>query len=125
MLAYATVPRIAAVMLFSQEMSVRAEEDMARMTRALIDRVTEIGGSYYLPYRPHPTLDQCVAPMRVLASLPRPSAALIRNCASRTVSGPITFQRSEEGKPMPTVRKIAFAYAAILLVVAGLNYIPA
>ncbi len=25
---------------------------------------------------------------------------------------------------MPTVRKIAFAYAAILLVVAGLNYIP-
>lgn len=25
---------------------------------------------------------------------------------------------------MPTVRKIAFAYAAILLVVSGLNYIP-
>lgn len=25
---------------------------------------------------------------------------------------------------MPTVRKIAFAYAAILLLVAGLNYIP-
>lgn len=57
-LAYATVPRIAAVMLFSQEMSVRGEEDMARMTRALIDRITEIGGSYYLPYRPHPTIDQ-------------------------------------------------------------------
>lgn len=57
-LAYATVPRICAVMLFSQEMSVRGEEDMARMTRALVDRVTEIGGSYYLPYRPHPTLDQ-------------------------------------------------------------------
>ncbi len=57
-LAYATVPRIAAVMLFSQEMSVRAEEDMARMTRALIDRVTEIGGSYYLPYRPHATVAQ-------------------------------------------------------------------
>lgn len=57
-LAYATVPRIAAVMLFSQEMSVRGEEDMARMTRALVERVTEIGGSYYLPYRPHPTIDQ-------------------------------------------------------------------
>ena len=57
-LAYATVPRIAAVMLFSQEMSVRGEEDMARMTRALVERVTEIGGSYYLPYRPHPTVDQ-------------------------------------------------------------------
>ena len=54
-LSYAPVPRIAAVMLFSQEMTARAETDMARMTRALIDRVIEIGGSYYLPYRPHAT----------------------------------------------------------------------
>ena len=57
-LAYATEPRIAAVMLFSQEKTVRGEEDMARMTRALIDRVIDIGGTYYLPYRPHATLDQ-------------------------------------------------------------------
>jgi hypothetical protein len=57
-LAYATEPRIAAVLLFSQEKTVRGEEDMARMTRALIDRTIEIGGTYYLPYRPHASLDQ-------------------------------------------------------------------
>lgn len=52
-LAYATEPRIAAVMLFSQEMTVRGEADMARMTEALIARTLEIGGTYYLPYRLH------------------------------------------------------------------------
>jgi FAD/FMN-containing dehydrogenase len=57
-LAYATEPRIAAVLLFSQEKTVRGEADMARMTRALIDRVHDIGGNYYLPYRPHATLEQ-------------------------------------------------------------------
>jgi FAD/FMN-containing dehydrogenase len=57
-LTYATSPRVAAVMLFSQEKSVRAEADMARMTHELIERVLAIGGSYYLPYRPHATLDQ-------------------------------------------------------------------
>lgn len=57
-LAYAPEPRIASVLLFSQEMSARAEADMARMTRELIERVLAIGGSYYLPYRPHATLDQ-------------------------------------------------------------------
>lgn len=51
-------PVIAAVMLFSQEMSARAEADMARMTRALIEAVQGMGGSYYLPYRPHATLAQ-------------------------------------------------------------------
>ncbi|GAA3073095.1 FAD-binding oxidoreductase [Rhizobium viscosum] len=57
-LAYATEPRIAAVMLFSQEKTVRGEADMQRMTEALIERVLAIGGSYYLPYRPHARLDQ-------------------------------------------------------------------
>lgn len=57
-LAYATEPRIAAVMLFSQEQTVRGEADMARMTQELIERVLAIGGTYYLPYRPHATLDQ-------------------------------------------------------------------
>lgn len=55
LLSYAPVPRIAAVMLFSQEMTARGEADMARMTRDLIDRVLDIGGSYYLPYRLHAT----------------------------------------------------------------------
>ncbi|WGW04692.1 FAD-binding oxidoreductase [Tropicibacter oceani] len=60
-LSYARTPRIAAVMSFSQELTQRAEADMARMTRALIDRITAIGGSYYLPYRPHATPDQMAA----------------------------------------------------------------
>jgi FAD/FMN-containing dehydrogenase len=60
-LSFASEPRIAAVMSFSQEMTQRGEADMARMTRALIDRIVEIGGAYYLPYRPHATLDQLTA----------------------------------------------------------------
>lgn len=57
-LRYANGPRIAAVMLFSQEMTARAEADMARMTQALIDRTLDLGGAYYLPYRPHARADQ-------------------------------------------------------------------
>jgi FAD/FMN-containing dehydrogenase len=57
-LSFAPEHRIAGVMSFSQEKSVRAEEDMARMTRNLIDRVTAIGGAYYLPYRLHATASQ-------------------------------------------------------------------
>ncbi len=48
-------PRIASVLLFSQEMSARSEADMQWMTARLIDAVHAIGGSYYLPYRPHAT----------------------------------------------------------------------
>jgi FAD/FMN-containing dehydrogenase len=57
-LAYAPAPRIACVMLFSQEMTQRAETDHARMTQDLIDRVLDLGGTYYLPYRPHATNQQ-------------------------------------------------------------------
>jgi len=57
-LSYAPADRIACVMLFSQEKTHRAEQDMARMTRELIDRVLAIGGSYYLPYRLHARPDQ-------------------------------------------------------------------
>jgi FAD/FMN-containing dehydrogenase len=57
-LSYARVPRVAAVMSFSQELTHRGEADQARMTRELIERIVEIGGTYYLPYRPHATLDQ-------------------------------------------------------------------
>jgi len=45
-------------LLFSQEQTMRGEADMARMTHDLIERVLAIGGTYYLPYRPHATLDQ-------------------------------------------------------------------
>ena len=51
-------PRIASVLLFSQEMSARSEADMQWMTSRLIDAVHAIGGSYYLPYRPHSTPEQ-------------------------------------------------------------------
>lgn len=57
-LSYAPEPRVAAVMLFSQEKTARAEADMARMTRVLIDGTLALGGSYYLPYRPHATIEQ-------------------------------------------------------------------
>lgn len=60
-LAHSPGPRIAAVMSFTQEKTARAEADHARMTRALIDRVIELGGSYYLPYRPHARIDQFTA----------------------------------------------------------------
>lgn len=58
LLSYATAPRIAAVMSFSQEMTARAEADMQRMTRALVEGITAIGGTYYLPYRPHASVAQ-------------------------------------------------------------------
>lgn len=46
-------PRLCLFMRFSQEKTARAEADMARMTALLIDRVLTLGGSYYLPFRPH------------------------------------------------------------------------
>ena len=38
--------------------AARAEADHARMTRNLIDHVLDLGGTYYLPYRPHATRSQ-------------------------------------------------------------------
>ncbi|MDJ0626680.1 MAG: FAD-binding oxidoreductase [Rhodobacter sp.] len=60
-LAHSPTPRIAAVMSFTQEMTARAEADHRRMTRALIDRIVALGGTYYLPYRPHATVAQFTA----------------------------------------------------------------
>jgi FAD/FMN-containing dehydrogenase len=51
-------PRIASVLLFSQEMTARGEADMRRMTSELIEATLGMGGSYYLPYRPHATVEQ-------------------------------------------------------------------
>jgi len=61
LLAHSPTPRIAAVMSFTQERTARAEADHRRMTQALIDHVLLIGGSYYLPYRPHARPDQFAA----------------------------------------------------------------
>ena len=84
-LAYAGVPRIAAVMSFSQEMTARAEADMARMTRAMIDGVTQIGGSYYLPYRPHAT------PAQLLRAYPRAAEFA---AAKRALDPDLTFRNN-------------------------------
>ena len=67
-------PRIASVLLFSQEMTARAEADMAWMTQNLIEAVLNIGGSYYLPYRLHATTAQfqrCYPKAAELAALKR------------------------------------------------------
>ena len=58
MLAYAKTNRIAAVMSFSQRMNGADEEEMMRVTEALIERIGAIGGSFYLPYRLHARRDQ-------------------------------------------------------------------
>jgi FAD/FMN-containing dehydrogenase len=58
LLAYAPAPRIAAVMAFSQKIDSAAEADMRAMTQALVDRVLELSGSFYLPYRLHARLTQ-------------------------------------------------------------------
>ena len=57
-LAFAPTRRIAAVMSFSQQLTPEAEVDMMSLTEALIDRVVDIGGSFYLPYRLHARRDQ-------------------------------------------------------------------
>ena len=45
-------------MLFPQAMTAEGEESMRAMTKALIDRVLTLGGSYYLQYRLHARGDQ-------------------------------------------------------------------
>jgi FAD/FMN-containing dehydrogenase len=57
-LAFAPGPRIAAVMSFSQEISPEAEVEMIQVTERLIDRVINLGGAFYLPYRLHARRDQ-------------------------------------------------------------------
>jgi FAD/FMN-containing dehydrogenase len=45
-------------MSFSQETSPEGEVDMLKTTEALIERITAIGGAFYLPYRLHARRDQ-------------------------------------------------------------------
>ena len=57
-LTYAPQPRIAAVMLFVQQRTTEADDDMRAMTVKLVDRVLALGGCYYLPYRLHASREQ-------------------------------------------------------------------
>lgn len=57
-LGYAPAPRIAAVMSFSQSMTPEGEADMMALTERMIERVLDMGGTFYLPYRLHARPDQ-------------------------------------------------------------------
>ena len=57
-LPYARRDVIAAVMLFHLVPTETADATMAAATRELIDAALALGGTYYLPYRPHATRAQ-------------------------------------------------------------------
>ncbi|MCH1508635.1 MAG: hypothetical protein L7T84_05475, partial [Akkermansiaceae bacterium] len=57
-LSYAPEEVFGLVLLFSQERDEEAEAAMLRLTRELIDVAHACRGRYYLPYRPHATLEQ-------------------------------------------------------------------
>jgi FAD/FMN-containing dehydrogenase len=58
MLAYAHEDVFGLVMLFRYSASRSADQQMADTTRKLIAAALDCRGSYYLPYRPHATLEQ-------------------------------------------------------------------
>jgi FAD/FMN-containing dehydrogenase len=58
LLCYARQPVVSTVLLFHQRRDSAADEKMSAMTRELIDAALDVGGSYYLPYRPHASIDQ-------------------------------------------------------------------
>ncbi|MEO6052818.1 MAG: FAD-binding oxidoreductase, partial [Chthoniobacterales bacterium] len=57
-LCYAREEVFGLVMLFHQKRDEAAENAMRDFTRELIDVALDCGGTYYLPYRPHATLEQ-------------------------------------------------------------------
>jgi FAD/FMN-containing dehydrogenase len=57
-LRYAHEEVFGLVMLFHQGRDRAAEAAMEQLTRKLVDAALACGGSYYLPYRPHATLEQ-------------------------------------------------------------------
>jgi hypothetical protein len=56
-LRYAHEEVFGLVMLFHQGRDRAAEAAMEQLTRKIIDAALACGGSYYLPYRPHATLE--------------------------------------------------------------------
>jgi len=57
-LCYATEQMFSLVMLFQQNRTADADQQMGAMTRELIDAALESRGRYYLPYRLHATCEQ-------------------------------------------------------------------
>lgn len=64
LLSYASGERIAVVLLFSQEKTNAAEEEMQLLTRGLIAYALELGGSFYPTYRLHAQQQQFQAAFR-------------------------------------------------------------
>jgi FAD/FMN-containing dehydrogenase len=54
-LRYADQPMFSLVLLFSIPCTLQADEQMAPLTRALVDAAIDLGGRHYLPYRLHAT----------------------------------------------------------------------
>jgi FAD/FMN-containing dehydrogenase len=57
-LAYARQDVFGLVMTFVQQRTAAGETQMRDLTRHLIDAALGCGGTFYLPYRPHATLEQ-------------------------------------------------------------------
>lgn len=57
-LRYADQDMIAVVMLFNQAHTEQDETNMQAVTHELIDASLRFGGRYYLPYRPHASVEQ-------------------------------------------------------------------
>jgi len=58
-LCYAREEVFGLVMLF--HLPIDGDDSMREFTRALVDVALQSGGTYYLPYRPHPTREQFLA----------------------------------------------------------------
>jgi FAD/FMN-containing dehydrogenase len=57
-LRYTDQDMFALVMLFNQARTQQADQEMASMSRELIETALALGGRYYLPYRLHATIEQ-------------------------------------------------------------------
>ena len=57
-LAWARGESFAFVVYYKQDTNADEQARVATWTRAMIDEVLSVGGSYYLPYQPHATDDQ-------------------------------------------------------------------
>ena len=60
LLAWARAEVFAFVIYYKQNTDVTARKEVASWTRELTDAALSVGGSYYLPYQPHATVEQFI-----------------------------------------------------------------
>lgn len=58
LLSYANTDVFGVVCLFSQNLTSQDEEKMENFTKAIIDEVIRLNGTFYLPYRLHYNINQ-------------------------------------------------------------------